>query len=781
MNTPLSLSPRHPSPLNYVAQTQPTAAAPFRVTAIAIAVASSLNVAAQTPAPPSATVATNNETTLKPVVVKEKEEAPLGRDAIRATTSTIGKGNQPLRDIPQSVTTVTEKLIIDRNLDTFRDTLRNTAGATFLAAEGGEEDIRLRGFSLAQTGDIFLDGMRDAAFYDRDTFNLDRLDVLRGSASMLFGRGSTGGVANQVSKSPHRVDDRSVSLTLGNFDYRRVVADVNQRVAEDTAVRIVGMHTKANNNGAGSELDKQGIAASIRHGIGHANELQANLFHLDNRNGMNYGLPWIRPTPTSTSAENTIIPGLEPESYYGMASDYNHGKATLGTLVHIHRFSATNELKTQLRYGAYERDQRASTVRFTTLPGAPAPAPGVPPTTLQNISPATPLSRGTQLKVQHLDTLQLQSDYSGKFTAFGMKHNVLAGFDLADDEREVFGARSATQGGVTLTKPLTTIGTPSDGIGVDESLRVLRTTNDFRARAAGAYVQDLIELTPAWKALAGLRYDYLKGEYNAYAIPNNAAGPVTKTSYSQNVSEWSYRVGALYQPSDRYSFHLSYGTSFNTSGDTYSYNALSANTPPESSENFELGGRIESSNKQLSARFALFHSVKQNERNTDPDTAATRLLLSGKRHSSGVELDLAGRITPAWELFLSYAWIPIARVDEAASTATTVGNRVGDRPGLSPKHSGTVWSTYQLTSKWRVGGGLNFRSRQAPADVTAPAWEAPGYVTADVFAEYKHSDKLSFRGNVINVANKYYADSLYRGHYIPGAGRLLQLNMTVGF
>ena len=94
----------------------------------------------------------------------------------------------------------------DRNLDTLKDALHNTAGITFLAAEGGEEDIRLRGFSLAATGDIFVDGMRDPAFYDRDTFNNDSIELLRGSASMLFGRGSTGGAVNQVSKQPLGLD-----------------------------------------------------------------------------------------------------------------------------------------------------------------------------------------------------------------------------------------------------------------------------------------------------------------------------------------------------------------------------------------------------------------------------------------------------------------------------------------------------------------------------------------------------------------------------------------------
>lgn len=194
-----------------------------------------------------------------------------------------------------------------------------------------------------------------------------------------------------------------------------------------------------------------------------------------------------------------------------------------------------------------------------------------------------------------------------------------------------------------------------------------------------------------------------------------------------------------------------------------------------------MGAKLDSEDKRFTARLALFHSTKLHERNTDPDTAATRLLLSGKRHTAGVEVDLSGRITPSWEVYVSYMWMPIARVDEAASTATTVGNRVGDRPGLSPKHSGTVWSTYQINSKIRVGGGLNFRSSQAPADVTAPAWEAPGFVTADVMAEYTINDQYKVKANVNNVTNKLYADGLYRGHYIPGAGRIYQLSLSMNF
>lgn len=506
----------------------------------------------------------------------------------------------------------------------------------------------------------------------------------------------------------------------------------------------------------------------------------ASLYYLNNDNGINYGLPWIKPRATDTSAANTIIGSLDPTAYYGMASDYNKGSATLAAFSHIHRFGGASELKTQVRKGRFERDQRASTIRFASTA-----------TDLTNFGPGTVFRRGAPLKIQDVDALHAQSDLSTAFQALGVKHELQTGVDFAREVKTVYLARTAAQGGVDLVKPNTFAGTPDDGAAVDEAMRVLRTGNQFVAKGWGAYVQDLIQVAPHWKVLGGLRYDSLDGTYDCHSIPGGAPGcglpntpqvtVPTTTTYRQKISAWSKRVGVLYQPTDLSSFHFSYATSFNTSGDTYSYNAQSANTPPEQSENIELGAKLDSADKRFSTRFALFRATKKNERNTDPDTAATRLLLSGKRHTAGFEVDVAGRLTPKWEVFGSYTWMPIARVDVAASTATTVGNRVGDRPGLSPKHSGTVWATYQLTPQWRVGGGLNFRGKQSPADVTAPAWEAPGFMTADLMAEYTINQQFSVKTNLSNVADKLYGESLYRGHYVPGAGRLLQVALTARF
>lgn len=720
------------------------------------------NAAPATPAAPA------ESRTLAPVTVREQAEAPQGKDSIRATTTTIGKGNQELRDIPQSITVVTEKLIDDRNLDTVKDVLRNTAGITFLAAEGGEEDIRLRGFSLASTGDIFMDGMRDPAFYDRDTFNNDRIEVLRGSASMLFGRGSTGGAVNQVSKMPRLINEHEVTTTLGTHKYGRITGDFNIMTGENAALRLNAMATKADNNGSGSSIDKKGIAAAYRFGIGTANEFSASLYHLDNNNGMNYGLPWIKPRATDTTAANTLIGSLSPDAYYGLASDYSAGQATIASLAHTHRFSHSSELKTQLRTGTFKRDQRAGTVRFA----AAALQPGGQAVDLSNFGPNTVFTRGTQLKVQDVDTLQWQSDFTNKFEALGYKHELVTGVDFSREEKTVYGVVGANP-----AKPTTRAGTPDDGASMNEGARVLRPANNFESRAFGAYVQDLIQIAPAWKLLGGLRYDSMRGNY---VTTTPATGAVTNR-YEQKISELSKRFGVLYQPNALHSYHFSYGTSFNTSGDTYSYNALSANTDPEQSQNIEFGAKLDSADKRFSTRLAIFHATKKNERNTDPDTAATRLLLSGKRHTAGFEIDVSGRLTPKWEVYGSYMWMPVAKVDVAASTVTTVGNRAGDRPGLSPKHSGTVWTTYQITPQWRVGGGLNFRSAQAPADVTAPSWEAPAFTTADLMAEYAISDRFIVKANLTNITDKLYGESLYRGHYIPGAGRMLQVALTAKF
>ncbi len=727
---------------------------------------------AQTAAPApaasaSAPAAAKGRATVLPVIRARAAAEPTGKEAVQATTTSIGKGRQELRDVPQSVTVVTERLIDDRNLDTLKDTLKNTAGVSFLAAEGGEEDIRLRGFSLQATGDIFVDGLRDPAFYERDTFNWDRLEVLRGSASMLFGRGSTGGAVNQVSKLPTLFSANEVAVTLGSGSFLRGTADLNVKTGDNAAFRVNAMVNLADNFGA--KIDKAGIAPSFRWGIGTTDEFLVSLYHLDNNNGVNYGLPWLN---------GKMLP-VDPSSYYGALSDVSLGSASMATLGYTKRFADRSEWKTVLRLGRYERDQRASAVRFAAAALQPG---GIPSNDARFVfGPDTVFQRsggtGTNAKIQDLDAITLQSDYDTKFQAWGLKHSVQAGVDYTDDHFTGYVVANPSSG--PLLKPTITAAQNRGSGWVDESLRIVQKNRDFASQALGLYAQDLVQISPTWKLLAGLRWDRFEGRYRTFSTAAANFGAQT-AERGRADSLASHRLGALWQPTPLSSFHFSYGTSFNTSGDAYQYDVLGSNTPPEKSRNFELGAKIDSDDGKATLRLALFHATKFNERNRDETSVSpTNYVLSGQRHAAGIEMDVAGRITPKWEAYVSMAWIPDAEVDKASSVlgTTLTGETVGQRPGLTPKFSGTVWSTYQLTPKLRLGGGLNARSKDTPQQSTIVA---RGFVTGDLMAEYDAGAVL-FKLNLSNITNKIYADSLYRGHYIAGKPRTVQLTTAVKF
>ena len=704
--------------------------------------AASVGSWAQTSDAPSATLST--------VTVREKAQIQ-SKDTLQVQQTTIGKGNQALRDIPQSVTVFTERLMTDRNQDDFREVLRTTSGVTFQAGETGEEDVRLRGFSLGQAGDIYIDGMKDAPLYERDTFNNDRVEVLKGSASMLFGKGSTGGVVNQVNKAPLLIDQHEAAYTLGSGKEHRLTGDFNFKTGEDAAFRLNAMVHNADNHGAMQK--KRGIAPTFSWGVGTRDEFSVGLYYLDIQGRPLYNHPWFQ-------SNGVIVPSLPAKNYYGLNSDYLNSSAQYATLSHIHRFDDNGELKTRLRHGRYERDLWASVIRF----GAG--------TTIDNINSSTVVTRSPKGRVGVSNLTQLQSDYTNSFQWGGKKHDLIAGIDIYEDDAKRNQNFAGTASGMD-----TTVGTPNNGDWRPDN-RGNPTFNTFKARNVGLYAQDTVALTPTLKLVGGLRYDHFKASYYSSADLNHA----------RSDGLWSPRIGALYQPDDSASYYISYGTSYNTSGDTYQFSnpnagtEKTANTDAEKSRNFEIGGKFELFEKRASLGVAAFYSEKYNERNTDPDTAAQQQLLSGKRHAAGMEFNLAGRITPAWEIFYNHTWIPSAKIDESNVVLAANGGGAqvkGDRPGLTPKHSGSLWSTYAVTPQVRIGAGLNYRGKQNPEGSRAVV--ADSFITADAMVEYSVDERTSLKLNVTNLTNKLYADTLYRGFYAPGAARTVQLTLKTRF
>ena len=679
---------------------------------------------------------------------KEKELKPVNvigdRDRERSYQpglTNIGKTQQLLRDIPQSVTVVPESLMHDRSVDTFREALRNVPSITFNAGEGGRigDNITLRGFSVV--GDLYLDGIRDISQYNRETFNAEQIEVLRGSSSMLYGRGSTGGIINQVSKSP-TVGDRTVlGLTLGQYNYARATVDTNQVVGENMSVRVNAMRTRSDSFRDDVKTDRTGVAPSVRWGIGTANDFKISHYHLQYNDIPDYGVPYFNGKPLDVPINR----------FYGLAdANYQRDKADISTLTYIHQFDAQSNIRSVIRAAEYHRDLWAVAPRLVG--------------TSTVITDATVINRQRQARGGDENTLTSQTDYNTKFAAWGYKHQILLGAELVREDAERWNYAQA----VGVTNPTTTVGNPNSrpALASNYFSSVTRTGQvSYTADTVGLYGQETLELTPQWKLVFGARFDNFKANYERTA----PAGPLDRTD-----RVWSTRVGALYQPDDFATYYAAYGTSFNPSGELYALDDRGANTPPEKNRNIEIGAKWELFDGNLSLRTALFRSEKINERNTDLSVSVAENLLSGKRHTNGIEIEVAGRITPNWEVFAGAARMS-ARIDNATGQQA---NTLGKIPINTPEYTVSLWSVYKVAESWRVGAGLEaVGKRYGNATDTN---EVPAYTRSDWMVSYE-KNAYAVRLNILNAFDKKIYEGVYQGHVVPGTARTTQVTFEYKF
>ncbi len=714
----------------------------------------SMAAMAQTAAPsvpaatPTSTTASSTaaEQTLKPVTIKDQRDREA--QGYNPGTTAVGKQVQALRDIPNSVTVVPEQLMHDRNADTFKEALRNVAGLTFNASEGGRvgDNITLRGFSVV--GDLYLDNIRDIAQYNRETFNLESIDVLRGSASMLFGRGSTGGVINQASKVPRIYQVNEATLTLGTDNYKRATVDLNRAINDTTAVRL---NVLAHDQGSfRDEVTNQrvALAPSIRFGAGTNDDVTLSYYCLRERNLPDYGVPYLNGLPLAVPVT----------TYYGLAgADYERNSAGIFTAAYTHKFSRDTSLKTVLRKAKYQRDLWVT---------APRLAAG---TTALNAN--TVVNRGRPARGGEESPLTLQSDLNTSFKALGMKHEIIAGLELARETSQRWsngnGALNPPSSSSQITNPTASALQPNANPLLPAnyfSSQFRHSPNSYTGNTTGLYVQDTVSLTPQWKAIVGLRHDRLSADYTR----SNPVGNFARTD-----AVTSKRLGVIYQPTDTSSYYASWGTSFNPSAELYQLDAAGSNTPPELNKNVELGAKWDLMDGDLAVRTALFRTTKTNERNTDVSSPNV-FLLSGRRHTRGIEFEVAGRVTKAWEVFSSYS-SQRGNIDEASFQQA---GSLDKTPANTPNYTASIWSTYRLNERWKVGGGLEkVGLRYANTTNTNVL---PAYTQLDAVVEYKF-EPYALQLNIKNLLNKDYYEGVYAGHVVPGTQRSVQVSMNVKF
>jgi catecholate siderophore receptor len=498
--------------------------------------------------------------------------------------------------------------------------------------------------------------------------------------------------------------------------------------------------------GGKASTSRRGLALDYRMGIGTADEFLFSLYHLNYNDKPVLGGRWLEGKPAP----------LPADKWYGANSDYQKDSADFATVTHTHRWTDGSTLKTVVRDGYYKRDLWATQIN--------AFAAGV---TQANFGPNTVVNRGTQTRGAEDHHTFVQSDYITTTDWFGRKNQLLLGTDIARENTTVY-RYTGTPG-----RPATTVSLADNSAVTDTRLRVRST--EFTSTAIGVYAQDTINLAPFWKLVGGLRLDNFSGNYDRSGL----ATPGTPLSRSDTVL--SKRTGLMYQPTDEVSYYASYGTSFNTSGDLYQYDANSANTPPESSRNLEIGAKWELFEGDLSLRTALARTDKYNERNTDVNQATGEYLLSGQRHTNSLEFEVAGRINPSWDVFGGIAFMH-GVIDKAGSSAAAQAT-VGLNPGLTPNMQANVWSTYKLDEKWRVGGGATHVSANGPSSASAVnlANRAPAYTRLDALLEFKMNEGNTVKVNLDNLTNKIYYSSLYQAWPTVAPLRTLRVTLTSKF
>jgi catecholate siderophore receptor len=689
----------------------------------------------------------------------------------------------PLLDTPQSISTISQATMHEEGATTLRDALRNAPGISLAAGEGGSQgdNLTLRGFTARN--DIFLDGMRDFGSYYRDNFNYQEVEVLEGPTGVTFGRGSTGGVINQESKTPQTRPFVVVDGAAGTDLTRRFTADINEPIAQlgqGAAFRLNLMGNESNVAERDvTENRRFGIAPTLSLGLGTPTRVTAGYFHFNEDDIPDYGIPWYF---------NTVSP-VPRHNYYGFRDgNYLRTDVDMATLKAEHDISDWLILRNRIRYANNRRDARITEPQLNNA-------------TSGTITPSTPLpginvNRNQIAVFSNESFLWDQLDGTAHLNTFGIKHVVVLGAEggkeTSDPVRPTF--NYVNPAGATVNSvPTANLLSPNENQSFSgtsaPSSNVHVTSTSY-----GLYLLDTMQFGRYWELVGGARFDrfYTQEKSIAYPTPVMAAGGAitqgqpTITYPNRLDRKPSWRAAAVFKPTSYGSIYFDYGTSFNPSAEalalTVGANGTgTANLAPEFNRSYEVGSKWDLNNSRLSLRADLFRTTKDNAREASP-TNSLIYVLAGTQRVMGAEGLISGRVTNRWHVLSSYTYMH-SEVVKSQYYPAAVGYRLAN----VPNNLFNLWMIYEPMHRLSIGAGGNYvdsrtASSTVPLDPTTHLIkQVPSYVVLNAMASYSVSDNLSLQVNVFNLANRNYIDEIHPAHIVPGAGTSGLFGLTYRF
>ena len=719
--------------------------------------------------------------TLNEVEVKGQRVAP--------NTVSSRKIEAPLKST-QTANVIDSEVIQQQGVSSVKDVLRNSPGITFRSGEGGAplgDNLFIRGASA--TNDVFVDGMRNSGEQSRDAYNLEQVEVFKGPNSANFGRGSSGGAINLVTKKARLEDFSTLSIGVGSHEYWRNTLDSNYILSEKNgaAMRLNAMTSQAAvADRDQTESESFAVNPSVAYGLGTATRLHLGYEHIQQESLPDNGIPTLaydsfRSANTSTTAVSNSRKGrhgVDHSNFYGfphrdeqkMVSD----KLSFGIEQDL------NDEWTLSNNSSFQRSENFVLGTVTGALGTGNPATGA----------VTANDTGTDIsiddKIRDTEVLSLQNNtmLSGKFETGSLKHSAVTGLDLSWEQFEQFENTNPTysrDGGLTFqNSSFTNLYSPNTKAIIAKG-GGQRTGGSQRSQAdgVGLYLGDTIDLNEQWSINGMGRLDY-------YSLRQEDDRKLTAAStdglgYDELLPSW--RTGIAFKPAENGSIYFGIGNSLSPASSNAANGFLLSSSvgnhagpaiDPIETTSYELGTKWEFFDQKLNLFAAVFQNDVKNNLTQVPGSNPAEYLQIGSQTTQGIELGASGKITDSWTLLAGYA---IMRSEIDSLQPYEDGN---DVPYL-PEQAANLWSNHQLTEKFSIGIGAQYsgpmtydtRGTRAPDEAT--------YVLYNAMANYDFNKNMSLQLNLNNLLDTDYIGAGGSSRSIPGAGRSGFLTFTYKF
>ncbi|ATB65714.1 TonB-dependent receptor [Pseudomonas mosselii] len=673
----------------------------------------------------SATTTTLPETSVTADSTRE-EDNPRVKDVTTATRTST-----PARYVPQAIDSVKTRNVLDYGSSNLGKALEGIPNVSS-GADTRFDSLRIRGFDASN--DFYLDGIRDDSQYTRDLHNIERVEVLKGPAAVLYGRGSQGGIVNRVSKAPEHGRRSTIEAQGGSQDLRSLYADLSADPSDTLSLRL----------NLGNE-DKN----SFRDGIdGNHRQLFAPSMSWQVTPELNWLVQY-----EYSRYDRTPDRGIPGNPLTGRPADVSR-KTTYGDTQRDYINDRAESLRSRLNYELNDQWQLRHTFSLFTLES------DFDNTYLTAYRPATGLV-DRQRWQQDLSTRNLYNtvELEGHVETFCLEHTLLVGLEMGEQRRNSL----LHQGVGVPSVPLQGATARQQHNG---TMRV-SSNNHTDVESTGIYLQDQIRLNDQWQLLAGVRFDQFEVD---------TTNKLRNLSEKQKDNSFSPRIGVVYTPWQDHSFYASWSKTYSPVGGgligiTPGAAGNTNQTDPEQTRQKEIGVKSEWFDERLSTTLAIYELELYNRRTRDPINPEL-IQLSGLQRSRGIELTATGNVVGNWYV---RGGIGLQDATIVKDNNGQQGNRIND----VAKRNASLFVTWKPELGWYAETGLTLvGDRYADNQNTVIL---PGYGRWDALAGYRTHD-WDVRAALSNITDKtYYSSATSAAQIQVGDPRSLVVTGTYSF